>query len=433
MYVIYHIAVIYKSNEKSIYLLNKIEKDMTEYRINIKSMIVFVLTVLFLHSCAGYDWGETEIGEINRTVLIYMVADNNLSRFADYDIAEIRKGDVPSLFGKGTTGDVLLLYLHKLNETPKLIRFSKDRFGVVNEEIVKEYGEQNSLDKDVMMEVLSYVANIFPSKEHGLVLWSHATGWLPQGYYANPKQSDITQSSDPEWVDRYSHLVKSFGSSETYGRYEMDLKELASALPLKYSFIIFDACFMGGVEVAYELKDKCDYMIFSPAEVLARGMPYDMVLGSLFTPGVEALKRVSEDFFKVNAADGAATVSMIETRMLNDLAEVCFDIFQTSGKAYLGLDMEELQGYFRGNRHWFYDLDDFMSRIANETLYRTFDEVMRRLVVCKYATEDYRVGYDVIHITNYSGLSTYVPNPENDYLAEYYKTLAWNKAVRMVE
>lgn len=32
---------------------------------------------------------------------------------------------------------------------------------------------------------------------------------------------------------------------------------------------------MGGIEVAYELRNKTDYMIASPAEVISNGFPYE--------------------------------------------------------------------------------------------------------------------------------------------------------------
>ena len=43
---------------------------------------------------------------------------------------------------------------------------------------------------------------------------------------------------------------------------------------MKMDFIIFDACFMGSVEVAYELRDVCDKIVASPTEVIAEGMDY---------------------------------------------------------------------------------------------------------------------------------------------------------------
>ena len=95
--------------------------------------------------------------------------------------------------------------------------------------------------------------------------------------------------------------------------------------------------------------------------------------------------------------------------------------------------MKGIQGYFRYNRHWFYDLDDFVSRIANASSYAEFAAAMQNVVIAKYATEHFMVGTSGFDIKKYSGLSTYVPNPENRYLDEFYKGLAWNKAVKMVE
>ena len=390
---------------------------------------IIMAFILFLTSC---NINGDKFGDIDRTVLVYIAADNNLSSFARSDIEEMRQGDVPDYFGKGEGGNVLLVYLDIAGDLPKLLRLSKDRFGVVNMEVLREYEYQDSSDPEVMRAVLQYSCNLFPSKEYGLVLWSHATGWLPEGYYANPVSGNQTSPASVQ-EDPFSHLVKSFGMSRNFGNNEMEITELADALPLKFSFIVFDACLMGGIEVAYELKDKCDYLIFSPAEVLADGMPYDLVLGDLFRPGTDALVELSRKFFEAGEAGGASTVSMIDTKGLDMLANVCFDIFSVSGKSYLSLDMKGIQGYFRYNRHWFYDLDDFVSRIANASSYAEFAAAMQNVVIAKYATEHFMVGTSGFDIKKYSGLSTYVPNPENRYLDEFYKGLAWNKAVKMVE
>ena len=44
-----------------------------------------------------------------------------------------------------------------------------------------------------------------------------------------------------------------------------DLKSVLQKAP-HFDFIMFDACFMQSVEVAYELRDYCDYYIGFPAE-----------------------------------------------------------------------------------------------------------------------------------------------------------------------
>ena len=63
-----------------------------------------------------------------------------------------------------------------------------------------------------------------------------------------------------------------------------------------------------------------------------------------------------------------------------------------------------------------------------------FSNALESAVVYRLATDNFIIGStNYFPIKTFSGLSTYVPNPENSVLDEYYKTLAWNKAVMMVE
>ena len=113
---------------------------------------------------------------VNRTVLVYMAADNNLALYARKNIEDMKQGEVPSYFDEGS-GDVLLVYADIDGEEPRLMRLSKDRFGVVTEETLRVYEEWNSCTDSVMSAVLSDAATLFPSQESGLVLWSHGTIW----------------------------------------------------------------------------------------------------------------------------------------------------------------------------------------------------------------------------------------------------------------
>ena len=399
-----------------------------------------MMSVLLAASCASYDMAPGSGGmEVGTTVLVYMAADNNLAPYAIRNIEAMTSGPVPDYFDEGY-GDVLLVYADIDGDTPKLMRISKDSYGVAGVEVLREYEDHDSCSDSVMRAVLTYAAGLFPSQENGLVLWSHGTGWLPEGYYSNPVYSGSgAQAAPAQTVDPYAEYVKSFGAEN--GR-EMDIKTLAEALPVRYSFILMDACLMGGIEVAYELKDKCDWLIASSAEVLANGFPYDRIVGELFG-GKSGLENICRLYYENYASDGA-TVALIDTRRLNELAESCLDIFLSGGRvAIQSLDMDSVQGYFRMGRHWFYDLDDFISRISPSdtagmngagTRYDVFRKALDRVVVCKYSTEDFVLGgIPQFSIKKFSGLSTYIPNPENPVLDEYYKTLAWNKAVMMVE
>ena len=125
-----------------------------------------------------------------------------------------------------------------------------------------------------------------------MIFSSHATGYLPSGYYTNPngykfKKSAMLRSRgipapvpyiEPDF-DPSLPMVKSIGQDQvgpSNGRvsYEMELADFAEAIPMKLDYILFDACLMGGIEVAYELRGKCGQVGFSQAEVLAEGFDY---------------------------------------------------------------------------------------------------------------------------------------------------------------
>ena len=71
--------------------------------------------------------------------------------------------------------------------------------------------------------------------------------------------------------------------------------------------------------------------------------------------------------------------------------------------------------------------------MASASEYPEFEDAMSKAVLATYATPDYNInGRLQFEINKNSGLSTYVPNPENEYLDTYYQTLEWNKHVKMI-
>ena len=132
-----------------------------------------------------------------------------------------------------------------------------------------------------------------------MVFSSHGSGWLPAGYYYSPsrfeddhkgevgtsRQGIAAQSvghprlpvpeGDLPDTDPFYGMTRSIGQDYIKGSYyghEMSVSEFADAIPYHLDYLLFDMCFSGGVEVAYGLKDKADYLGLSPAEVLGDGM-----------------------------------------------------------------------------------------------------------------------------------------------------------------
>lgn len=368
----------------------------------------------------------------NRSILIYVAADNSLSSFAEDCLEDLTEGFIP-IDKEGA--DVLLVYSKLSGGIPTLSRYYKDSKGSLQKKVLFTYDQsQNSASASVIAQVLSDAENAYPAKKHGLILWSHGTGWLPQGYYSHPVESTYTTQS--ETLDPYRDIVKSDQKSFAQeGDSEMEIEALAHALTLKYEFILFDCCLMGGIEVAYELREKCDYLLFSPTEILAESFPYYSMMDALYNyeNREEALRKICEDYFNYYQSQSgiyqSATVSMIKTSQLKPLATACAAIFKNNRSKMDTVDVNAIQPYFRYNKHWFYDLDDYISRLASKSEYATFTSALNSAIVYKAATEHFLD----IDISKYSGLSTYISDPDFSYLNLYYKNLQWNIAVKMVQ
>lgn len=226
----------------------------------------YVSVVLLVLSCSRnrIDCEEDAIDVISakRTVLIYMGASNSLSRFSDDDIYEMEQGicDVANLdncnvlvylqkgVGKGRTQPVLKRLVKELDAQGNIVG---------GWELVKVYPEQNSMRVDVMERIYKDAYSGFPADSYGLVLWSHADGWL-----------EGTPQVDTRWYGQDVYQGQS---------YHLDILDLSKALEAApyLDFILFDCCLMQSVEVAYELRDKANYMLGSPAEIPGPGAPYD--------------------------------------------------------------------------------------------------------------------------------------------------------------
>ena len=227
---------------------------------------------------------------------------------------------------------------------------------------------------------------------------------------------------------RRGAVTRSFGAED--GK-EMDIMEMVKALPYRFSYIIFDACLMGGIEVAYQLKDSTDYILFSPAEVLVKGFPYSRIMEPLFrTPAdVREVGDLYYNYYNNQGGDSrSATISLIKTSELENVAAVAGKIFDKYREKIALLNTNAIQRYLRINLPWFYDLEDFIGQLADSQDAAEFSSALQKAVIYKAATPYFLN----LPIERFSGMSIYVPNPTNEVLDNYYRQYEWNKATRMI-
>jgi len=397
-----------------------------------KRICVLVLAFFCLASCCDPDPSI----EDKQALFIYFAGNNNLTYEGEEDLQDIKNSWLPTVREKDKA---VLVFYHFLDSIPTLSRFYKDGNGKTVEEIIKTYpASTNSASVATLETVLVDAEKAWPAEHRSIIFWSHGSGFLPEGYYAHPKDKaayDGLLRSDV--VDPYAWMVKADDGSKSFAEdngSEMDIMEMARILSSRKSeFILFDACLMGNVEVAYEFRNCCDYILFSPTEILADGFPYEKMMQPIFSlKPKEAMLTIAKDYmahYRAQSGDFAsATVTVVETAGLEALAAACKPVFQNHQDEILTLDRDCVQPYFRFEKHWFYDLDDFVQQVATDAEYRQVHSALDGAVIFKDAT-DHFLGLDMLHV---SGLSVYIPRAEYTVLNTYYRKLAWDKATGLV-
>ena len=135
-----------------------------------------LLLSLLLTSCHKDD--EPQTTPYKRTVLVYIVADNNLlSGFAEKDLAEMKEG-----MAQVSDGTLHLLVYIDTGSSPRLVELKKQN-GQVVEDVVRTYDDRNSVGVDETREVFADVFSNpdFLAEGYGLIYWSHGDGWIPYG------------------------------------------------------------------------------------------------------------------------------------------------------------------------------------------------------------------------------------------------------------
>ena len=406
-----------------------------------------------------------ETPERRNVLILYSAGYNSLSAYLNEDIKDLQEGWLP---GPNRSDNILLVYSHttakrgtySVPNSPTLTRLWQDIDGnTVLDTLVRYPAETYSASSEQLHTVLSYVKETFPANSYGMIFSSHATGYVPAGFYTDPSNYRYQEKTGAMYREGYRFhaprpvpyvepeydpslpAVKSIGQDQVgipgnYMSYEIEIDDFANALPMQMEYILFDACLMGGVEVAYEFKDRCKYIGFSQTEVLAEGFNYQTLTTHLLGSRTPDPKAVCDDYFqqydiKKDPLYRSATISMVDCSHLDQLAEVCKELFSKYNSQIKKLNYNLVQRYFRFSDHWFYDLEDIVAKAgATEDELNELKAVLNNCIVYKAATPAFMQTFE---IKTYCGLSMYLPSNGHVELDKYYRTLEWNKATSLVQ
>ena len=215
--------------------------------------------------------------------LIYMAGDNSLSGQVGLDLNEMEQGlyEAVSAGNTAINDDVKILALTDRNDTGDTILYlirPGSSISIVSPEIINSYypsgNELNMGDGDTLKNFVKYGMQNYPSEHNALVLWNHGGG---------VKSLDLSSSVSREICeDTYNGEKDLLYLNELQTAISSSLTETGRRLDI----IGMDACIMGEVETAYELRNLTDYFVASMANEWGYGWDYSRIFDDFSTAGI---------------------------------------------------------------------------------------------------------------------------------------------------
>jgi len=293
----------------------------------------------------------------NWTFMIYIDGDNDLATYAEKEIEKLRQINSSGIV-------IVALYDgNKYNDSCLYVIFS-GKITKINK------GELNMGSGKTLKDFIEYSKN-YSAKHYLLEIWGHGDGWMGVSFDKNSKDY-------------------------------LSLKEIKEALSNEsVDVIVFSACYMGSIEVAYELKDKASYFIAPEGIMLASGLPYEKIFKE-FNASMDCesvTKLIVKEYGKYYAHTSTNFAAWNLSKM--------DDLVQSIGNfsASLNKSMVEMARNATAIDSKFVDLYEFAKFFGEEKIMKAIDET----VVSKFGS---------LH-----GIEIYCPLPQ--YYSSEYSSLSF--------
>ena len=402
------------------------------YRLQRSMKMLGVIAVITLvAACSKED--DPDTSQFTRSVLVYISAQNSLAGNVNNDIVEML-----SAVSNMGDNDRLVLFLDD-NSGSRFYEITKSTNARRLSDLTPIYrydSNRNSATPEVFDGVLNYFFKNYKAETYGLVMWSHGSGW-------------IDAYNDSSSVPRRAFAVDTDHGTTT----RMNITDMGVVMRKypQFEYILFDACFMQTVEVAYELRQVAKYIIASPAEIPGPGAPYDLVLPVLFRNAsadnlAQGIVNTYGNYYNERYYYlGGVVLSAIKTDELDGFVDVMAVMFDN----YSFLDPTntkyvDCQNYYdytwnqKANVAFVapdeYDIKGIMQRCVIDSLdYAKWEAAFNLLVPYNNFGPSWWTSYvraDVpIDAAQCGGVSMFIPldKYKDDNYFEFYKETQWGK------
>ena len=400
------------------------------------------------------DGPDAPVTPVGQTVFMFFPWSNSL-------LSDFRRTveDMQTVVAQRSMKDERIMVFMATSEREAVLFELKKQNGRCFTDTLQHYSDRPFTSRQWLTSLFSEVMTLAPASRYGMVVGCHGLAWVPvQGQRSARKrlgsQERIDEEDnlykeekiDKEGLYKEERINKEGEPNDlmhfevqgpvttrfiggTYPETQIETTDLAEAMAdagFHTEYILFDACYMSSVEVAYELKDVTHYLIASPTEVLSYGFPY-ITMGKhlLGTPNYKGIANSFISFYSSYYLP-YGTVAVTDCTQLDALAAIAQQINAAATEQLAPNGVQIMDGY---SPTLFYDLGHLMSlKDAGTVLTAAFAEQLEKTVPYKGHTGQYFTTLKdaPVDIKHYSGMNT--SQGSLNHMADRLSETAWYKA-----
>lgn len=412
------------------------------------TLLVLISSLLLSFTSCGDE--AVDVETVNKqTILVFMPWSGDANRSG---LTSSLKVNVDSMCQgivdkKGLGDSRVMLFFSESYRSSTLYELQYDASSAAVKRVpVKTYEGAIYNSAEGMASIINDVKHQAEALNYAMIIgchgcgWTYASDWVSYPYRAKPQAGSSAQMqtnlfSGIQFGSDPNHPITRFFGSVSSQDLSIDVTTLAEGIKLsgtKMQYILFDACYMGNVETAYELKDATNFLITTSSEMLAAGIPYRSIWSYLnsATPNYSSIVSTTVNYYK-NSSDPYCNMTAIDCRQMDNLANIMKQInSQYSLSSSVPLDsIQPLDGF---SPNLFYDMKVYVDSLhVSDHLRDQFTAQLQATVKSSQSTDQVAStlftirDLRTIKIKSYCGLSISDPSQHSVAIKGREKTGWW--------
>ena len=357
---------------------------------------------------------ESRVEPKEWTFLIFLNGNNNLDSFGAMNMNQMEK------IGSTDKVNVVVQWASLANGNVQRHYMTKDYDPKkVTSPVVGRPKNSDMGDYRGLVEFVNWGVQNYPAKHYFVNVWDHGSGW---------HLSNTGVTKDISWDDVT-------GNHMTTEQLAIAMNESAKIIGHKIDVYGSDACLMGMVEIAHEMKDAVSVFVGSEETEPADGWPYDAFLkewnklSNIEDPRAVAQTLTNEyqDYYQVKG--DSVTLSAFDLNYLDPLNQALRG-FADNFKTLKPSEMKKVAKAATESTHFtnddYVDLGDFVNQVKALKIAKLKDATINEIDV---QAKNFVIANNTIGFPKAEGAAIWIPTDSYTYsrYADRYSRLSFDQ------